>query len=99
MVDVKVGDRVRLREATVKFVDSIYIFVLIDGDDAKLPVTPAAIAEILPRPFKVGDRVKYQSGVGLTIGATIKAIDGDHAFIQNNGDVYHAIPLTALAHP
>jgi hypothetical protein len=96
--DIKVGDRVRLRDATVKGVSKSCMAIEVDGDTWLNNVGHNAISEVLPRPFKVGDRVEYESRLG-DIGAEIIAIDGGYAFVKNFGSLYHAIPLTDLRHP
>lgn len=86
--DIKVGDRVRLRDATVKGVSKSCMAIEVDGDTWLNNVGHNAISEVLPRPFKVGDRV-YIRGIGPIDQYTIAFIEGGCVVVRNEKGFVH----------
>ncbi len=95
MVEVKVGDRVRLRDATVRIVAD-GVVVLIDGG-SMADVRNDSISEVLPRPFKVGDRVRYKGDYTEALW-TIVGVH-EKAVWVHDGKTYRCYSLFDLSRP
>ena len=61
-MNIKVGDRVRLKEATVREIRSGVATLKFDGAADTNCINIDKIARVLPRPFRVGDLVRSREG-------------------------------------
>ena len=94
MKDLRVGQRVRLKDATITNLDAFYgCKIKFDGHYADTIILRDTIAEVLPDPIGVGDLVAFTNTNGLRY--KVLSIVGDLAWLRAGGE--HIIrPLCSL---
>ncbi len=97
MLKPKVGDMVRLKPLLVERVEPGWCCdVLVAGG---ITLNRECVEEILPRPLRVGDRVRYLAGVAAQAPIfTILAIDGEDVWMKWSSGEKSDARLSELRH-